>query len=42
MKLLYATKNSAKIYNMKTRLKDLPIELITPKDLNLNLNIIQC
>ena len=41
MKLLYATKNSAKIYNMKTRLKDLPIELITPKDLNLNLNIIE-
>lgn len=31
MKLLYATTNSSKIYNMKRGIKDFPIELVTQK-----------
>ena len=41
MQLLYATQNNSKIYNMKRRLKDLPIDLVTPKDLNLKLEILE-
>ena len=39
MKLLYATNNTSKIYNMKRRLNGLPIELITPRELGLKLTI---
>lgn len=39
MQLLYATKNNSKIDNMKRRLKDLPIELLTPKDLDLKIDV---
>ena len=39
MKLLYATKNTSKIYNMKNRLKDLAIDLLTPYDLDINIAI---
>jgi 8-oxo-dGTP diphosphatase len=39
MKLLYATSNNGKVYNMKRRLKDLPIEIVTPKDLGIMLEI---
>lgn len=39
MKLLYATNNKSKVYNMKRRLKGLPIELITPSDLNIKLDV---
>lgn len=38
MKLLYATNNNSKIYNMKKRLDNLPIEIVSPKDLNVKLN----
>ena len=41
MQLLYATQNNFKIYNMKRRLAGLPIELVTPKDLNLKLEILE-
>lgn len=41
MQLLYATRNNSKIYNMKRRLKGLPIELVTPKDLNLKLEVLE-
>lgn len=41
MQLLYATQNNSKIYNMKRRLKDLPIDLVPPKDLNLKLEILE-
>lgn len=39
MKLLYATSNNFKINNMKRRLKNLPIELLTIKDINIKINI---
>lgn len=39
MKLLYATNNNSKIYNMQRRLKDLPIELITPEYLGIKLDV---
>lgn len=38
-KLFYATKNKYKIQNMKDRLKETDIELITPYDIDLNLEI---
>ena len=38
-KLFYATKNKYKIQNMKDRLKNLEIELITPYDVNINIDI---
>ena len=41
MKLLYATNNNSKIYNMKRRLSNMPVEIVTPKDLNLKLNIVE-
>ena len=41
MKLLYATNNNSKIYNMKRRIKELPIELISPKDLDLKLEVVE-
>ncbi len=39
MKLLYATNNNSKIYNMKRRLGNLPVEIVSPKDLNIKLNV---
>lgn len=41
MKLLYATNNNSKIYNMKRRLDNLPIEIVGPKDLNIKLNVVE-
>ena len=40
-KLLYATGNKYKIESMKKRLKGLDIEIISPKDLNISVNIIE-
>lgn len=39
MELLYATNNKSKIHNMKRRLTNLPIRIITPNDLSLKLDI---
>ena len=39
MKLLYATKNNSKIYNMKRRLEGMPIELLTPNDINIRISV---
>ncbi|MBQ9834382.1 MAG: hypothetical protein IJO33_04250 [Bacilli bacterium] len=41
MKVLYATGNDSKVYNMKRRLKGLPIEIVTPKDLGIKVQIIE-
>ncbi|MCI9280018.1 MAG: hypothetical protein HFJ02_04390 [Bacilli bacterium] len=41
MKLLYATTNNSKIYNMRRRLQGLPIELITPKELGIKIEVIE-
>ncbi len=38
-KLFYATKNKYKIQNMKERLKNLEIELLTPYDANIDIDI---
>lgn len=39
IKLFYATKNKSKIYNMQVRLKNSEILLITPYDLNIDLDV---
>lgn len=41
MKLLYATSNHSKVYNMRRRLENIPIEIITPKELGIKANIIE-
>lgn len=41
MKLLYATNNNSKIYNMKRKVGNLPVEIVSPKDLNIKLNIVE-
>lgn len=41
MKLLYATSNNSKVYNMRRRLENIPIEIITPKDLGIYINVIE-
>ena len=41
MKLLYATGNNSKIYNMKRRLEGLPIEIVTPKELGIKIDIVE-
>lgn len=41
MKLLYATNNNSKIYNMKRRIGNLPVEIVSPKDLNIKLNVVE-
>ncbi len=41
MKLLYATSNSTKIHNMKRRLQNLPIEIVTPKELGIYVDIVE-
>ena len=38
-KLFYATKNKFKIQNMKDRLKNLEIELITPYDIQISIDV---
>ena len=38
-KLLYATSNKYKVQSMKERLKGLDIEIITPKQLNINIKV---
>jgi 8-oxo-dGTP diphosphatase len=39
MKLLYATSNNGKVYNMRRRLRDLPIEIVVPENLGIKLEI---
>ena len=39
--LLYATNNNSKVYNMRRRLENIPIEIITPKDLGIKVNVIE-
>lgn len=39
--LLYATNNNSKVYNMKRRLENIPIEIITPKELGIKVNVIE-
>lgn len=39
MKILYATRNAAKVRNMRRRLAGTGIEIVTPGDLNLHLEI---
>ena len=41
MKLLYATNNNSKVYNMRRRLENIPIEIITPKELGIKVNVIE-
>ena len=41
MKLLYATGNNSKIYNMKRRLEGLPIEIVTPKELDIKVDVVE-
>ena len=41
MQLLYATGNNSKVYNMKRRLKGLPIEVVTPKDLGIKIDVVE-
>lgn len=41
MKLLYATNNNSKVYNMRRRLENIPIEIVTPKDLGISINVIE-
>lgn len=41
MQLLYATKNTSKIYNMKRRLKGMPIELLTIYDINVKIEVLE-
>lgn len=39
MKILYATMNKSKIFNMKRRLKDEDIEIVTPNDMGISINV---
>ncbi len=41
MKLLYATNNNSKVYNMRRRLENIPIEIITPKEFGIKVNVIE-
>lgn len=41
MKLLYATGNNSKVYNMRRRLENIPIEIITPKELGIKIDVIE-
>lgn len=41
VKLLYATNNNSKVYNMKRRLGNIPIEIITPKEIGIKVNVIE-
>lgn len=39
MDLFYATQNESKIYNMRRRLEGINIQIITPKELSLHLEV---
>lgn len=39
--LLYATNNNSKVYNMRRRLENIPIKIITPKELGIKVNVIE-
>lgn len=41
MKLFYATGNTSKIYTMRRRLVGLPVELVTPQDLGVYLDVVE-
>lgn len=41
MQLLYATSNNSKVYNMRRRLEGLPIEIVTPKELGIKIDVIE-
>ncbi len=41
MKLLYSTNNNSKVYNMRRRLENIPIEIITPKELGIKVTVIE-
>lgn len=41
MKLLYATGNNSKVHNMHRRLEGLPIEILTPKELGIKVDVVE-
>ena len=41
MKLLYATGNNSKVHNMRRRLEGFPIEIITPKELGIKIDVVE-
>lgn len=41
MKILYATQNAAKVHNMRRRLASTDIEIVTPADLNLYVDVVE-
>lgn len=41
MQLLYATSNNSKVYNMRRRLEGLPIEIVTPKELGIKIDVVE-
>ena len=41
MKILYATQNAAKVHNMRRRLAGTDIEIVTPADLNLHVEVVE-
>ncbi len=41
MKILYATGNNSKLYNMRRRLERTGIEVISPRDLNLSIDVVE-
>ena len=41
MKLLYATNNISKVRNMRRSLAELPIEIITPKELGIKIDVVE-
>lgn len=41
MQLLYATSNNSKVYNMRRRLEGLSIEIVTPKELGIKIDVIE-
>jgi len=41
VKLLYATNNNSKVYNMRRRLENIPIEIVTPKELGIKIDVIE-
>ena len=41
MKILYATQNAAKVHNMRRRLSGTDIQIVTPDDLNLHVDVVE-
>lgn len=41
MKLLYATNNNSKVYNMRRRLENMPIDIVKPKELGIKVDVIE-